>query len=206
MALIKNIWLWLKRPSANIPLGLLLVIGIIVGMVGWIGFNGALGVTNTMEFCTSCHEMQWPLDEYKKSIHYSNRTGVRATCSDCHVPKGDSIGGWFDKIAAKVMAAKDTYHHIIGTFDTKEKYESGRWKMANAVWARMRERHSKECKNCHDFRAMDPHAQNRVAQRRHQEAEKAGKSCVDCHTGIAHEEPVEPEENSDATETDESSK
>lgn len=201
--LIKKIWMWLKKPSSNIPLGFLLVIGIIFGVAGWIGLNGVLGATNTTEFCTSCHEMQWPFDEYKKSIHYSNRTGVRATCSDCHVPKGDSLIGWFDKITAKVMAAKDTYHHIVGTFDTKEKYENGRWKMANAVWARMRERHSKECKNCHNFEAMDLQVQSRIAQRRHQEAEKLGKSCIDCHIGIAHDEPVEPDENSDTQKIDE---
>jgi cytochrome c-type protein NapC len=25
--------------------------------------------------------------EYKDTIHYSNRTGVRAICPDCHMPR-----------------------------------------------------------------------------------------------------------------------
>ena len=52
-------------------------------------------MTNTEQFCTSCHTMrEYLFKEYKKSVHYANRTGVRASCPDCHkgishtLPKG----------------------------------------------------------------------------------------------------------------------
>ena len=54
----------------------------------WGGFNTAMDATNTETFCISCHEMEaYVYEEYTDTIHYSNRTGVRATCPDCHVPK-----------------------------------------------------------------------------------------------------------------------
>jgi cytochrome c-type protein NapC len=56
--------------------------------------------TNSLAFCTSCHEMRDTVyREYKETIHYSNRTGVRAICSDCHVPKN-----WVHKVARKFKA------------------------------------------------------------------------------------------------------
>jgi hypothetical protein len=59
----------------------------VLGIIFWGGFNTGMEATNKLEFCISCHEMRDNVyQEYKKTIHYSNRTGVRAICSDCHVP------------------------------------------------------------------------------------------------------------------------
>ena len=44
-------------------------------------------LTRTNEFCGgACHSMTWVAQEYKQSVHYLNRTGVQATCHDCHIP------------------------------------------------------------------------------------------------------------------------
>lgn len=150
--------------------------------------NVALESTNSMEFCTSCHSMQTPYEEYKETIHYKNPSGVRAECSDCHVPK--PLGA---KLWAKLMASKDIYHEIIGTIDSKELYETRRWQMANRVWEKMKATDSRECRNCHNFQAMDMDEQDKMARKKHEDAEEKGKTCIDCHRGIAHEEPDEPE-------------
>jgi len=64
------------------------IVFIIIGIVFWGGFNTAMDATNKEQFCISCHEMEDNVfEEYKKTIHYANRSGVRATCPDCHVPK-----------------------------------------------------------------------------------------------------------------------
>ena len=151
-------------------------------------FNMGLSYTNEMEFCTSCHSMKVNLEEYKETVHYKNASGVRATCSDCHVPKP-----FIPKMIAKVMAAKDVYHEIMGTIDTREKYEAHRWDMANRVWAKMRASNSRECRSCHDYDQMDLSEQDRSARKRHPKALDEGMACIDCHAGIAHEEPDEPE-------------
>ncbi|MEJ1470346.1 MAG: NapC/NirT family cytochrome c [Candidatus Sedimenticola sp. (ex Thyasira tokunagai)] len=152
-------------------------------------FNVGIATTNEMEFCTNCHTMKIPLEEYKETPHYKSASGVRATCSDCHVPKP-----FFPKMLAKIMASKDVYHELLGTIDTKEKYEAYRWKMANVVWDKMKANDSRECRSCHAFESMDLAEQDRSARKRHGNATDKGQTCIDCHKGIAHEEPDEPDE------------
>ncbi|MCW8944379.1 MAG: NapC/NirT family cytochrome c [Sedimenticola sp.] len=153
-------------------------------------FNMGLSATNEMEFCTSCHSMKVNLEEYKETVHYQNTSGVRATCADCHVPK--EFG---PKMVAKVLAYKDVVHEILGTIDTPEKYEAHRWDMASRVWAKMKASNSRECRSCHDFDQMDLSEQDRMARKRHSKAVDEGQTCIDCHKGIAHTEPDEPDED-----------
>ena len=151
----------LRRIHATgwIGVGLLFV----AGVVAWVGFNHALETTNTEEFCISCHEMKINFDEYRLTTHASSRTGVRASCPDCHVPK--SFG---PKMVAKLRASKDVYHNILGTIDTPEKFEARRLEMAEAVWVRMKENDSRECRSCHDDQSFDYAKQSRRAAEVHQ--------------------------------------
>ncbi len=170
---------------------ILLVLAVVFGAGAVFAglFNVALSHTNTTEFCTGCHTMQINLEELKETAHYSNNSGVHAGCADCHVPKE-----FFPKMVAKVMAAKDVWHEILGTIDTPEKYEAYRWDMATRVWAKMKATDSRECRSCHNFENMDLSSQSRSARNRHGRAPDEGKTCIDCHKGVAHEEPDEPEE------------
>lgn len=162
---------------------------IIVGVLFSAGFTIALEYTNTTEFCVSCHTMQTNLDELKETVHWSSRTGVHAGCADCHVPKK-----FFPKMYAKIMAAKDVWHELLGTINTPEKYEAHRWSMANRVWEKMKVTDSRECKTCHSFDHMDLSEQDRFARKKHERATEEGETCIDCHKGIAHKEPEEPDE------------
>ena len=169
----------------------MLTIGGILGIVIWGGFNTVLEATNDMNFCISCHEMRSTVyQEYKESVHYKNPSGVQATCADCHVPKE-----WVHKFVRKVYAVNELYHKAMGTVDTPEKFNQHRWKMANRVWDTMRKTDSRECRNCHAFETMDLSGQERSARKRHERALTKGETCIDCHKGIAHEEPEEPEDN-----------
>lgn len=162
----------------------------VAGILFWVAFNSALHFTNTMGFCTSCHSMQTNLREYKETVHYRNASGVRATCSDCHVPKA-----FFPKMKAKILAYKDVLGEITGKVNTPEKYEEHRWEMANVVWDKMKASDSRTCRSCHAWDSMDLSEQDRSARKRHARARDEGKTCIDCHKGIAHEEPDEPEED-----------
>ena len=100
----------LRRPSAKYSLLSILIVGFASGIFFWGGFNTGMEATNTLEFCIGCHEMRDNVyQEYKKTIHYSNRTGVRAVCSDCHVPKD-----WTHKMIRKIQASKEavSYTHL----------------------------------------------------------------------------------------------
>ncbi|WP_338019777.1 NapC/NirT family cytochrome c [Pinisolibacter aquiterrae] len=173
----------LKRPTS---LGLAGTVGIAVGIIGWGGFNTAMEATNSLEFCISCHEMRNTVfEEYKKTIHYSNPAGVRAICSDCHVPKD-----WTHKIVRKVQASKELWGKVTGYIDTPEKFEEHRLELAKHEWARMKASDSRECRNCHSFEAMDfAHQKKKEASDQMQKAWKEGGTCIDCHKGIAHKLP-----------------
>ncbi len=154
----------------------------IVGVIFWGGFNTAMEVTNTLDFCISCHEMEENVyQEYKETVHYTNRSGVRATCSDCHV-----TDPWVHKVVRKVQASNEVLHMVLGTIDTPEKFDEKRLTLAKNVWRAMKTTDSRECRNCHDFNSMDPENQKKRARKQHINGMQAGNTCIDCHKGIAH--------------------
>lgn len=183
---VKSLWAALKRPSTKYSLGIILVVGFVGGIIFWGGFNTAMEVSNTETFCIGCHEMEENVYiEYKDTIHYSNRTGVRATCPDCHVPKD-----WVHKVARKIKASNELYHKAMGSVDTPEKFEAKRLKLARNVWRVMKETDSRECRNCHDYESMDYVKQGRRAVQQHIKGFDGGETCIDCHKGIAHSLPA----------------
>ena len=183
----------LRKPSAKYSLLTLLGVGFIAGILFWGGFNTAMEATNTLEFCISCHEMRDTVyQEYKQTIHYSNRTGVRAVCSDCHVPKD-----WVHKMARKIQASQEVYGKIMGTIDTPEKFEAKRLELATHEWDRMKKAQSRECRNCHSFEGMDVEKQKARASKMHKIAQDDKKTCIDCHKGIAHKKPKNMPEDDD---------
>lgn len=180
--------LW-ARPNRwwlfGIPIGAF--VAFIVGILFWGGFHTAVAATNTLEFCIGCHEMESTVyQEYKETVHYSNGSGVRAICTDCHVPKE-----WGPKMVRKIKATNELWHAMLGTIDTPEKFEAHRLEMAERVWEDMRETDSRECRNCHSYDAMNVDEQGRSARRKHSPEwkEKTGDTCIDCHQGIAHKLP-----------------
>ena len=180
---IAALWATLKKPSAKYSLIALLTVGFFSGIFFWGGFNTAMEATNTLEFCVSCHEMR-VYQEYKQTIHYSNRTGVRAICSDCHVPKD-----WSHKMVRKIQASAELWGKLMGTIDTKEKFEANRLRLAEHEWARMKSVDSRECRNCHSFEGMDAEKQKLRAAKMHKIAQDEKQTCIDCHKGIAHHKP-----------------
>jgi cytochrome c-type protein NapC len=184
--LIKPWWLTLVRPSTTISLGVLTTAGFVAGVIFWGGFNTALELTNTEAFCISCHEMRDNVYvEMKDSIHYTNRSGVRATCPDCHVPHK-----WTDKIARKMQASKEVWGKVFGTISTREKFLDMRLELAQHEWARLKANNSLECRNCHGTDFMDLTKQSQRAATTHAAFLLTGeKTCIDCHKGIAHNLP-----------------
>jgi cytochrome c-type protein NapC len=187
--LLRRYWRVMRRPSAYFSLGFLTVGGFIAGIVFWGGFNTALELTNTETFCIGCHEMRDNVYvELQPTIHFSNRSGVRAKCPDCHVPHN-----WTDKIARKMQASKEVWGKIFGTIDTREKFEAQRLTLAQHEWARLKANNSLECRNCHGFEFMDFTRQSpRAAQQHGTRLASGERTCIDCHKGISHRLPQLP--------------
>ena len=184
----QQVWAFFRRPS-SMAWSTLMAAGVVLGILFWGGFHWVLELTNTEAFCVSCHEMrQTVYPELQQTIHWKNRSGVRATCPDCHVPKP-----WIYKIRRKIEASNELLHKILGTISTPEKFEAHRLELAQHVWETMKSTDSRECRNCHAAESMDPHKQT-VAAQIMPEAMKNGATCIDCHKGIAHKLPVDPDD------------
>jgi cytochrome c-type protein NapC len=174
-----------SRSALTLAIAVLVVVVVVGG-----GITAAAAVTvhmtSTEEFCSSCHTND-AAAEFKDTIHDKNRTGVRATCADCHLPKE-----LVPMMVRKVKAAKEVWGHFTGVIDTKEKYDKHRYAMAVNEWTRIKKNDSQECRNCHTPGAMDPEKQSETARARHTKAQAEKITCIDCHFGIAHTEPDGP--------------
>ncbi len=178
-------WLW-RRPQRwflfGIPVGGLLALLVGVGLAG--GFAGGLKVTETVAFCTSCHEMSAPFEEYKQSVHYSNEFGIRPTCASCHVPPT-----FFAGVMRHAAAITEVWGHLRGELDTPAKYEAPRLVLAQQSWKELKANASAECRSCHTPSAMALAKQPSMAADAHSSLKQSRMTCIDCHTGVAHTLP-----------------
>lgn len=191
--MIRRFWAWLTskcQTCSRVRLGLGVSV-VVVFLSGILMAGGAAGLawTNSEKFCaTSCHEMTDNVyKEFKGTIHDRNRSGVRAICSNCHVPHEP-----WPMLKRKAEATFELWAKLTGRIDTREKFEARRYELATHVWKRMKQTDSLECRNCHHDDAMDPEKQTEKARARHLKMKTEGKTCIDCHFGIAHHEPDGP--------------
>ena len=181
-------WRRLTSPSARWSVLSLLVIGLIVGAGAVIGTQVMVAATGTNDFCGgACHSMQWVANEYKASIHYQNRTGVRAECHDCHIPH-QYPALLFYKAKAGI---KDAIGEMRGVISTEEKFSKERARMAESVWAEYKANNSANCRTCHVFTAETLKKQKEMVQPMHQAVLEGAAVCTDCHKGVAHTAPKE---------------
>ena len=158
----------------------------VMGILFWGGLHWSIEISNTESFCLSCHEMRDNVyQEYKTSAHYTSRSGVRATCPDCHVPRT-----WNQKMARKLAAVNEIYHWASGSIDTREKFLKKRPDLAKVVWQTMENNDSAECRGCHEFNELQLAQQSSGARRSHNRGLKKGITCISCHKGISHQLPT----------------
>ncbi|WP_136679435.1 pentaheme c-type cytochrome TorC [Neptunomonas sp. XY-337] len=182
---MKKAWKVIRSPSAHMSLGVLTLGGFAAGVIFWGAFNTGLEATNTEEFCIGCHEMADNVYvELQDTVHWSNHSGVRATCPDCHVPHK-----WTDKIARKMQASKEVWGAMFGTISTREKFLEKRLELAQHEWQRFSANNSLECRNCHDYKSMNFDLMSEKAKIQMRRAAERDQSCIDCHKGIAHQLP-----------------
>ena len=177
-----NIFKRLGRPSTRWSIFSLVSLGFFLGVIGLLGFETTLEATSTESFCLGCHEMaDNAYVTYQNTVHDQNRTGVQATCPDCHLPKE-----FLPKMARKISALREVWGHMNGVIDTPEKFAEHLPRMQEKEIARMRASDSRECRNCHAVDKMAASLQSRVAQASHRALENNSRTCIDCHVGIAH--------------------
>jgi cytochrome c-type protein NapC len=183
---LKRTWRRLRSPSAKWSVLGLLVVGFVLGSLAIIGTQVMVHVTGTDKFCgTACHSMQWVAKEHRDGIHGTNRTGVAATCHDCHIPK-DYPYLLFYKARAGI---KDVIGEMRGVIDTEAKFKAARMEMAKHVWEEYAGNNSQACRNCHVFTKDVIAKQKEMVRPIHATVLEGKATCIDCHKGVAHTAP-----------------
>jgi nitrate/TMAO reductase-like tetraheme cytochrome c subunit len=186
--LLKRLWRALSSPSARWSVLALLALGGAVGAGAVVSTQVMVHATGTDAFCGgACHSMQWVAAEHKKSTHGANKHGVGAGCADCHIPHDYPQVLWYKAKAG----VKDAYHEVKGTISTEEKFKAHRLTMAKAVWAEYQANDSAQCRTCHHMTPEVLALQKGGARKAHEGRFAEKKTCIDCHKGVAHEEPEE---------------
>ena len=184
--LVARTWRRLRSPSARWSVAALVGLGIVLSAIAIIATQVMVHVTGTDKFCgTACHSMQWVAQEHRESTHGATRTGMRATCHDCHIPREYPELLWYKAVAG----TKDVIGEIRGVIDTKEKFLAERKHMAGLVWAEYKDNDSRACRGCHVFSAAVLAKQQEAAKAVHATVLDGRATCIDCHKGVGHLAP-----------------
>ena len=159
----------------------------IAGIVFWGGFNTAMELTNTEAFCTGCHEMRDNVyQELQRTIHYTNRSGVRAKCPDCHVPAQLDAQDRAQDAGVEGSLGQDLRHD---RHAREVRREAPRARAAR-VGAHEGERLARVPQlprlRLHGLHAPEPARRVHALDATSCTGER---TCIDCHKGIAHRLP-----------------
>lgn len=175
----------------------LLGVGALIGAAGLVAVTETVHRSSTEEFCTSaCHSMQWATEAHRRSVHYSNSLGLRASCADCHLPyrsRHPAALEYLAIVAHKMgIGARDVFVEARGTIATRELWEQERPRLSQQVERWFVEGRSTSCQQCHDLRAFggDYSAMTRMvhADLLHTDI----VNCIKCHKRVGHVYETEP--------------
>ncbi|QSX33729.1 NapC/NirT family cytochrome c [Shewanella avicenniae] len=183
-------WRALFKPSAKFSILSLLVIGIVVGVVGYFATQQTLHATSSDAFCMSCHSNHSLRDEVMASAHGNGRAGVTVQCQDCHLPHNP-----VKYLVKKIIVSKDLYGFLtIDGFNTQAWLDENRKEQADHALKYFRSNDSDNCQHCHTrIYTNQPESMKTIAKKMHEmnfkKEEDKRKTCVDCHKGVAHVYP-----------------
>ena len=176
---------WLSAHRYSLSLVVVFAIGMVAGVPL---FDAVDRQFSSDAFCmTGCHLMEATVaKELRQSDHWTRPSGVRATCSDCHVSEGLTAAMWDHMVGTRELIS-----FLFKGIRTPEEFEKVRFEGANRVRLAMVANDSKNCRRCHTMEAIKP--ERKRGQRQHTEASETGATCIACHYNLVHKE-VEPSE------------
>jgi len=142
--------------------------------------------TSTDAFCSSCHSMATLAREphFLRAAHRANRAGVRASCSDCHIPKTN----WFvETYVHAASAVRDVIAENTHDYSDPKIWAARRVALAQEVRAIMRAQDSITCRHCHNAAAIQPTSEG--GRTAHALPRQGGATCIDCHVNLVHAPP-----------------
>lgn len=158
----------------------ILAIGIFTGIIGTWGGYHAVKATSGEAFCSSCHVMEPMAAAYRRDPHSgAGPLGVRAECSDCHLPHDNVVHYLYQK---GVDGIRDVYVNVLGSPEAID-WHARRDEREHYVY-------DSGCLACHT-RVADIESGDDTKSRMHakyaahrDDAEPI--RCVSCHVSVGH--------------------
>lgn len=161
---------------------LLLLAGIFIGAGMIIGVNKAVFATSTDEYCQSCHVHTGADEAWTKSSHYSNESGVRVGCAECHLPPKGSFSHFSTKVKTGL--------HDLYAYHFKD-HESFEWEKKQQLEYAVNIVSNKSCEKCHQNLYPDGLSDDGGKAHLYYDAnaEELDLHCINCHLDVGHHLP-----------------
>jgi len=183
-AIARRLWQDLHDFFASPLRGGLAMLGIVAVLgLSFVAAEELNVQANSTKFCVSCHSMgAYVYEEFKKSKHFTNASGVRPECGQCHVAKRFWPAVWDHAMGTHDLIAE--YSH---DWTRTEVFEARRTRMAEKARLKMLDEDSHTCRECHKMEAIAP--TRKRGERAHNDAINKGKTnCIACHYNLVHAE------------------
>lgn len=158
--------------------------GLLIGVVLMAVFGGQMNRTSSNEYCMSCHVHTQADSDWKKSMHYNSKSGVKTDCISCHLPpKEAGIVPYY--MAKAKMGTKDLWAKM--TKDT-DKID---WNAKRELEHARKIVHNSSCESCHVNLFPEGISDDGITAHLHYEenAKKLGLDCISCHLNAGHDMP-----------------
>ena len=161
---------------------LLPIAGIFIGAGMIIGVNRVVQATSTDAYCQSCHVHTGADEAWMKSSHFTNESGIRVGCAECHLPPH----GNFRYFRTKVH----TGLHDLYAYHFKD-HESFDWERKQQLEHAVTIVFNESCEKCHQN--LFPKGLTDDGGTAHlyyeRNAEKLELHCINCHLDAGHHLP-----------------
>ena len=160
------------------------LIGLLVGVFAMVALGGTMNKTSTSEYCMSCHVHEQADADWKKSLHYNSKSGVKTDCIECHLPpKEDGFLKYY--MAKSKMGAKDIWTKMTKDADKID------WESKRELEHARKIVHNATCEKCHVNLYPEGISDDGITAHLHYEenVEKLGLDCISCHLNVGHDMP-----------------
>jgi formylglycine-generating enzyme required for sulfatase activity/nitrate/TMAO reductase-like tetraheme cytochrome c subunit len=154
----------------------LVLLGVVICYILFVGMNVAVEKTETDEYCQSCHVHTEADAAWKLSTHYDNSSGVIVHCVDCHLPpKGEGHLWW-----KAYFGAKDVYKFYFTDTDKINWEAKGEVEEANHFTF------IESCVKCHSNLFPSTLSDEGGDAHLHYQQNMETITCLNCHITVGH--------------------
>ncbi|MCD7970942.1 MAG: SUMF1/EgtB/PvdO family nonheme iron enzyme [Alistipes sp.] len=171
-----------KKRGSRKKFLLVVFLGIVIGVLATVSVNYVYVNSSKDSSCMACHAHPHAEKSWRLSSHYNNRSGVKTSCVDCHLPPKGSFNHFYHKTK---LGIHDVWSYIIK--DT-EKID---WDSKKELEYAQRIVFNSSCMECHVQLFPEGISDDGITAHLYYEDnhEKLNLQCISCHLDVGHYNP-----------------